>query len=172
MDLARTGGSVNTGSIKGGATFDRSRRYRYRLWRFWDQDLPALTLIMLNPSAADAVYNDQTISTCIRLAQRLKYGGIEVVNLFAYCTSDPRQLKATRNPVGKHNDEYIAASAVKTKSVLIAWGNHGLWQGRHAEVLDLLRAIAKPVYCLGVTKQGQPRHPLYLPGDTPMIPYL
>jgi hypothetical protein len=159
-------------SIKGGATFDRSGRYRYRLWRQWDEALPAITLVMLNPSAADAVYNDQTISTCMRLARRFNFGSIEVVNLFAYCTSDPRQLKQARNPVGKHNDHYIWASAQKANSILIAWGNHGNLQSRHMEVLDMLVHLATPLYCLGVTKQGQPRHPLYLPGDAPMVPFL
>jgi len=157
-------------SISGsGATFDKSGRYRYKLWRQWDQAHPRITFVMLNPSAADAVHNDQTISTCIRLSRRLNFGGIEVVNLFAYCTSDPRRLKQAANPVGKQNDQYIMESAQATNMILIAWGNHGELNHRHLEVLDLLLPLAIPTYCLGLTKRGQPRHPLYLPGDTPML---
>ena len=83
---------------KSGATFDRSGRYRYRLWRQWDSALPTVAYIMLNPSTADETANDPTMRACIRIAKLSGFGGMEVVNLFAYRTPDPRRLKQIRNP--------------------------------------------------------------------------
>lgn len=155
--------------MEGGAIFDRTRRYRYRLWRRWNDALPSITFIMLNPSKADATFNDQTIATCIRTAKRFGFGSLDVVNLFAYRTFDPKELKRARNPIGKLNDEHIIASVKEAKTILLAWGNHGGWNARHEEVLELLLDYSGSTFCLGLTKQGQPRHPLYLPSSTQMI---
>ncbi len=155
-----------------GAIFDRSRRYRYKLWRRWDETLPQIAFLMLNPSKADAEINDQTIRTCIGMAARFGCGSIEVVNLFAFCATYPEELRAAKNPIGKLNDQYIIDAVSKVSRVILAWGNHGNIRGRSDEVLALLANHQVNLVCLGKTKAGQPRHPLYVPATTLLKPYV
>ena len=116
---------------------------------------------MLNPSSADCTENDPTISRCINMATSWGYGGIEVVNLFAYKTSKPRDLWQANDPIGIHNDLHIKRAAAHCSACVIAWGNLPVGRiERSKSVLKLL--TAKKLYCLGLTKLHQPRHPLYL----------
>lgn len=149
-----------------GAIFDASRQYRYALWRRWDKTIPKVVFIMLNPSTADATTNDPTICRCVRFAQAWGYGGLEVVNLFALMATDPQQLKAAIDPIGQACDQYLLDAVRRADRVVIAWGNWGSLQQRDQAVLALL-APKMPLYCLGMNRSGQPRHPLYLP-KTPM----
>jgi hypothetical protein len=48
----------------------------------------------------------------------------------------------------------------RVDQIILAWGNGGSLQGRDRYVMALLGD--QPIYCLGTTKLGQPRHPLYL----------
>jgi len=154
-----------------GAIFDRRRRYRYLLWRTWSDALPAVSFVMLNPSTADEHHNDPTISRSISLAKSSGFGSIFVVNLFAYMTKSPALLKAARHPVscnkdareGRHNDDYIRYALGRSGGVVLAWGNHGQFQNRNLEVIAILRELVDPdnLFVFSMTKQGQPRHPLY-----------
>lgn len=109
--------------LESGAIFNRTRRYRYKLWRKWDKQKPQVVFLMLNPSKADAEKNDQTIRTCIGMATRFGFGSLEVVNLFALCATYPEELRQARDPVGKLNDEYILESVSSAEQVILAWGN-------------------------------------------------
>lgn len=150
-------------AIESGATFDRTRKYRYKLWRKWNEKLPNVVFLMLNPSKADAEKNDQTIRTCIGMATRFGFGSLEVVNLFAFCATYPEELRAAKNPIGKLNDKYILDAVSSAEQVILAWGNHGDIRGRSAEVLDLISDYEEKLLCLGATKNAHPRHPLYVP---------
>jgi hypothetical protein len=86
---------------------------------------------------------------------------LEVVNLFAYRTSKPSLLKQATEPIGKDNDRYILESVTKSDRAILAWGNHGRWRKQDLYVLQLLKSYTN-LYSLGITKQGCPRHPLYL----------
>lgn len=155
-----------------GAAFDQTRRYRYTLWREWDTRLARVAFLMLNPSRADAVSNDRTISACLSLAIELGFGSMEVVNLFAYMTSDPNKLRRVRDPVGKGNDAYIVEASRRADATVLAWGNHGALLDRAHQVKELLRgAEATELWCFGITKLGQPRHPLYLKRSSPLVHY-
>ncbi|MBI2812102.1 MAG: DUF1643 domain-containing protein [Candidatus Melainabacteria bacterium] len=154
-----------------GATFDRARRYRYKLWRKWDEQLPNVVFLMLNPSKADAEKNDQTIRTCIGIATRFGFGSLEVVNLFAFCATYPEELRAAKNPIGKLNDRYIVDAMSTAEQVILAWGNHGNIRGRSSEVLELISEHQSKLVCLGTTKSAQPRHPLYVPASIGLKPY-
>jgi len=152
-----------------GAVVDHTGAYRYALWRQWgDGDRPRLGIVMLNPSRADAFVNDPTIRRCITLAQSWGYAGLEVVNLFAYRTAHPRDLRRVADPVGAHNDRYLTSLSHRCDRILLAWGNGGTFQGRDRQV----RSLFPPelLDCLGLTRAGQPRHPLYLPGYAKPIP--
>ncbi len=152
----------------GGALFDRTRRYRYRLWRRWGAGRPVV-FVMLNPSTADAERDDPTIRRCAGFARAWGFGGMTVVNLFALRATDPARLRRARDPVGRDNDHHIAAAADVASLVVVAWGVHGALDRRDRAVLALL-AGRRP-RCLGTTRGGHPRHPLYLPSATRSRPF-
>lgn len=147
-----------------GAVFDETGNYRYRLWRRWEQGLPSICFVMLNPSTADCTDNDPTISRCVNMASNWGYGAIEVVNLFAYKTTKPRDLWLAQDPIGSHNDMHIKRAAAHCSGCVIAWGNLPISRvERSKSVLKLL--AGKNLFCLGLTKLQQPRHPLYLSNE-------
>ena len=154
-----------------GAAFSADRMHRYVLTRTWDTGCPAMTWIMLNPSTADAMKDDPTIRRCVRFAQREDYGGISVVNLFALRTTDPRVLARDGDPLGLSNDLFIDMHARPGSLVVAAWGAHGTLCGRAADVSYRLTAAGVTLKCLGVTKDGHPRHPLYARSDAPLVPW-
>lgn len=148
--------------MTGTAQFDPTFAYRYLLIREWDSSLPTACFIMLNPSTADATKDDPTVRRCIGFAKRWGYGVLEVVNIFAYRATAPADLWPLSDPVGPENDAHIADAVQRASIVIAAWGTHGAYRGRGAEVAARL-TDAK---CLGATQAGHPRHPLYVPGDT------
>jgi len=151
-----------------GAHISDCGSYRYNLYRCWDRSKPFMTFVMLNPSTADANEDDPTIRRCMGFAEREECGGIEVVNLFAYRATDPKQMKSVIDPIGPMNNDYLSAAALDdNKYIVCAWGAHGSYRGRDKEVLKLLD-IGSMIRHLGLTKAGQPKHPLYLKSDTPL----
>jgi hypothetical protein len=151
-------------SESGGAVFDKSERYRYLLWR----DLPSgdgtMVLVMLNPNRADESRNDPTIRRCIGFATSWGFGRIEVVNLFAFKAEKPHMLTISKQPVGSYNDAIICQRVRHASLLIVAWGNHGRLHERDSAVLGLLKEYG-PAFCLGTTKLGMPRHPLYIRSD-------
>lgn len=141
--------------------------YRYRLVREWGPG-PAITFCMLNPSTADADLDDRTISKCIGFAKREGAEAIRVVNLFALRATDPRDLARHTDPVGPMNHQYLAALSGLT--VIAAWGAEPFATERAEEVVALHPVIRWQ--CLGTTASGAPRHPLYLPADAPLGPWV
>jgi uncharacterized protein YjbI with pentapeptide repeats len=151
-------GGANLIMIKG-AKFDSTGNYRYLLWRCWDKSLPALGLIMLNPSTADANKDDPTIKKCIEIAQQHNYGSLWVGNLFAYPTPKPEILKSVAQPVGPQNDRFLLSLCRKVDCIICAWGNDGTLQKRDQTVTNLLKSHNYQLYCFGKNKGGQPKHP-------------
>lgn len=138
-------------------------KYRWSLDRIWDQSKPRLVICMLNPSKADADINDPTILRLINFATLWGFGGILVINQYAYRSSSPAVLATLTECEAEGSINYIAWNdaliyAKKTCGwVLAAWGNGGVNQGRfnfwveHHEI---------EMRCLGVTQNGSPKHPL------------
>lgn len=145
--------------------------YRYNLVRDkGDTNSQAVLFIMLNPSVADHQIDDSTIRRCLGFADRLACDYMEVVNLFAFRATDPKDMKAAEDPVGPDNDAVIREALEEADVVICAWGAHGSYQGRDKVVLDIVREMGHVPCSLGeLTKGGQPRHPLYLKGDTPLL---
>lgn len=143
------------------AIWSPCRTYRYALTRRWSNG-PALGIVMLNPSTADAFRNDPTVERCERRARSLGYGAFRVVNLFAFCATDPRDLRQAAEPVGPDNDDFLMQTADWSDRILCGWGVHGVHQGRHTQVEHLLRRTGALLCHLGLTKDGMPRHPLYV----------
>ena len=148
------------------ATFDTSRTYRYGLTRAWDRNGPRVNVLMLNPSTADAFGLDPTLRRCVGFARAWGFGSLEVTNLFAFRSTDPRAMLAHADPVGHDNDEAIGGAARRSDRVVVAWGTRGCHLGRADEVARLLAGLGVEVVALGVTRSGQPVHPLYLARDT------
>jgi hypothetical protein len=156
--------------IESGAVFDVSGRYRYALWRAWSTYNPRIAFILLNPSTADEERNDPTIRRCIGFARAWKFGSVEVVNLFAYRATGAKELLKIDDPVGEENNYYLIQAVERCSTVVVGWGIRGTLLGRDSQVLSLL-AGRKDKFCLGITKDGQPRHPLYVKGDTILVPF-
>lgn len=152
--------------MKSSAVIDGTGKYRYSLVREWNTDLPRVLFVMLNGSTADAENDDPTLRRCIGFAKSWGYGSLEVVNLFGYRTTLPSELKQADDPVGPDNDKYILEAVNKAKTVIFAWGVHGQHRARDIQVIRMLNARGIMAMCLGTTKEGHPRHPLYLRGDT------
>lgn len=139
-------------------------KYRYTLWRQWDADRRYALFICLNPSTADARIDDPTVRRCKRFAADWGYGALCIANLFAYRATDPAEMISAARPIGPHNDKLIADLAECAGIVVCAWGAHGGFMERDAQVKKLLEGTE--LYCLGKTKLGQPRHPLYIKAST------
>lgn len=150
------------------AVYSGCESYRYFLGRTWD-DGPRLLYIMLNPSKATELANDPTIERCERRARALGYGAVGIVNLFAWRETSPQLLRRADDPVGPDNDAQITAAVDWADHTLAAWGVHGDHLNRHHDVLSLLDGT--PLFTLGLTKYGQPRHPLYVSYATPLQPW-
>lgn len=144
-------------------------RYRYLLRRSWDHTKPRALFVMLNPSTADAEIDDATIRSCIRLSRGMNYGSFEVVNLFAWRATDPAELVKADDPVGPNNDGVIDAAIGRCDSVICAWGAHQMASSRGRAVWGAIRSRRPAAFCLGTTKAGMPKHPLYIKSGTPLI---
>jgi hypothetical protein len=137
--------------------------YRYSLSR----DLGSLggegvcTFVMLNPSTADATQDDPTIRRCVRFAREWGYAQLKVVNLYAFRATDPRDLLRVTDPIGPENDHVLSLAFGASDLTVAAWGVHAQ-PDRVATIMD---GPLHPRFCLGVTKNGSPRHPLYVPAS-------
>ena len=151
-------------------------RYRYRLDRTWDPARVHAVFVMLNPSTADADEDDPTIRRCIGFARRFDCGGITVVNLFGYRSTDPARLLLAPDPVGPDNativDGVLAAAA--TQHVFAAWGAAADLPSVATMASRFTAKAADAgiqLLCLGTTYAGHPRHPLYVPADVEVLPW-
>lgn len=153
-----------------GATYSDCGTYRYRLWREWDSGEGTLLWIMLNPSRADHLgNNDPTIERCERRARDWGFARMEAVNIFALRSPYPKALKEAVDPVGPGNDAAILEAAESAGLILCAWGRWGALHGRGAATRALL--AGRPLACLGVTREGEPLHPLYQPYSARPVAY-
>lgn len=148
------------------ATISPCEAFRYVLARRWGPG-NALLFVMLNPSTADAYADDPTIRRCTGFAVAHDFNAFEVVNLFAFRATDPKNLAVAGRQVGPDNDWHIAEAAYRADAICCAWGaigDRGPAVNRVQAVVPLLRAAGRPLQLLKVTKTGHPSHPLYLSG--------
>lgn len=144
------------------AVYSDCERYRYSLTRVWDPGGAKAMFVMLNPSTATEVQNDPTVERCERRARALGFGAFRVTNIFAWRDTDPRRMRAADDPVGPENDAAILEGADWADHIVAAWGTHGAHLDRGRQVEALLRGTGLPLYHLGLTRGGHPRHPLYI----------
>lgn len=187
------------GYVSAGARISADGLYRYKLWREWrgshdrahwrwygeldgagrelGEPLSVL-FVMLNPSTADGEQDDATIRKCVAFARRWRYERVEVGNLFAYRATAPRDLFAAAagridRIIGPLNQECIQDMVADAAIVVCAWGAlaHAAGHDFHVEEVRgwLEHYGKKPTFAFGFTKSGQPRHPLYVPLDAPLL---
>ncbi|MDO3434375.1 DUF1643 domain-containing protein [Rhizobium sp. CBN3] len=138
--------------------------YRPELRRIWDNTLPILVVCMLNPSRADHSKNDPTVLALIHFAKLWGYGGILIVNLFDFRSSSPKEMMAHASPISADNTRYIDGAFIiarhTNKPVLAAWGRDGCHMDRDAWFIARARHHLVDLVCLGLTKDGYPKHPM------------
>lgn len=177
MSLFNLESDTRVPAVNSGAEFSECRTYRYALWRHWDWEgyASCCMFIGLNPSTADETVNDPTIRRCINFAKSWGYGGIYMMNLYAFRATLPTDMVKAVDPVGPGNDQAFGYYRSKVGKVVAAWGSIETryrprlsWSSRIKAVLS---QVNQPVWCLGKTQDGSPRHPLYVKGDTELIPF-
>ena len=164
----------------GGAVMSPCGRYRYILHRMWGEpDSRAVTFIMLNPSTADGREDDPTIRRCIGFAKRLGFGRLYVVNLFAFRATEPADmfghLRYSCDAMRLEERTYLLRATADSDTIIAAWGaagttlvERGAVKKRSDRIREILSIRERTLHCLGRTKSGAPRHPLYLPVDAPL----
>lgn len=161
--LAGCGGD----SLKRTALFSPCGRYRLQLGRTWGKG-PQAAFVMLNPSTADAQLDDPTIRRCISFAVREGCGALAVVNLFAFRTPKPAELLNVADPVGGDSAEFeLEAVVARSELAICAWGAAPIAKARADQFAH--RNRHRELYCLGTTKSGAPKHPLYVPNSQPLV---
>ncbi|SDJ26441.1 DUF1643 domain-containing protein [Salimicrobium halophilum] len=156
------------------ALISECENYRYWLERSWEQEgskEEELLFVLLNPSTADDKTDDPTIRKLRGFTSRWGYRKFKVVNLYALRSSKPDVLKADHSPVGAENDYWLKRLLGEHRTIVCAWGNHA--DKRRVQYFrGLADELGVSLLCLGKTKQGQPRHPLYLPYDQKLETYV
>lgn len=148
--------------------------YRYYLeWR-WAEGPPLLAW-MLNPSTADHTITDPTLDCLMKRAARWHLGAVRIINLFAFRATEPANMKLGVDPVGPLNDQVTVSLLAEQEQfgerTLCGWGKHGRFAGREAAALALAGACRARLDVLALNIDGTPRHPLYIPLDTPRDPW-
>ena len=144
------------------AVYSDCEKYRYLLTRTWNPAGRKALFVMLNPSTATEVQNDPTVERCERRSRTLGFGSFRVTNIFAWRDTDPKKMRAAKEPIGPQNDASILESCSWADQIIAAWGTHGVFLDRGAAVEKLLRTSGQPIYHLGLSKDGHPKHPLYI----------
>jgi hypothetical protein len=140
--------------------------YRYLLRRTWDDNLPPYVLGMLNPSTADADFDDPTITRSVRRAASLGHGSLIVWNLYAFRATDPAKLRQAPDPVGSDNTNWIRTAlqecSTREGNAIVGWGGNAINLNAVAVACRIAEEVGVSLQCLGVTKDGHPKHPLYV----------
>lgn len=149
--------------------------YRYELRRIWNDDEPPFVIGMLNPSTADHTIDDPTITRCINRAKALDYGSLVVWNLGAGRATDHNIWKRMADPIGPDNDRTILSLLTECRRrdgvAVVGWGGMGGFMHRDRTVAAIAASLGLKLHCLGTTAGGFPRHPLYVPGVTGLVPW-
>lgn len=167
-------GEIDESAISREANLSADGVYRYRLIRNWCPTMkhPWCGWIMLNPSTADHHADDPTIRRCMNFSRVWGYGGICVLNLFALRATNPHAMWGHQDPVGPNNDLEIRKTFDVCPIWVAAWGSMGHLMDRDLTVMGMAKAAGTKVVCLGVTREGHPKHPLYLPGTAQQMEFV
>ena len=166
--------------------FSKCKSYRWILKRELLSGKKCVVFIGLNPSKANSVNNDRTLVRIINFCKKWNYKNIYVINLFGLISKSPYHLSKSKDPVGKNND-LITLKVLEfwrtniNCDLWLGWGDKGSLNRRDFKVLKLIKNLSKMhsmknnypkrIYTMGVTRKGNPRHPLYMPSESFLRPY-
>lgn len=140
--------------------------YRYWLTRSWDAR-PAMALLGINPSTADATEDDPTIHRGCDFADLSGHGSLWMLNPFASRATDVRELRRAADPIGPDTDRHLRSMCARAHTVVVAWGPPSkippALRPRLDAVTAMLLAAGVTLHVLRLTKDGHPEHPLMLP---------
>lgn len=147
--------------------------YRYRLDRNWDSNKPKVLFLMLNPSTADSYQDDPTIRRCINFAKNWGFGGLIVGNLFAYRSPTPKILLKAKDPIGNDNLSYLQSMYEESEIIICGWGNSIIVNHLLKNNLNYkpLTGTKDKLRYLSLSKDGTPKHPLYLKNELKPLKY-
>lgn len=161
----------------GDASFSSDETHRYTLSREWmGCGKGTVMFVMLNPSTADADVLDPTVRRCVGFAKRWGAKRLVVTNLYSVRSTDPRALldQDFDDPKHQANAAKIQQEFMRgVRFAVCAWGAYPTAH-KGLPVLDISAMAAMfstSTYCLGLTKAGAPRHPLYVKADAELIAY-
>jgi hypothetical protein len=162
--VSRAGFFTNSGAV-----ISDDGVYRYVLWRAWSETRSQCLFIMLNPSTADRTRDDPTIRRCISFAKSWGCGSLEVVNLFAYRATKPIDLPDDMLLAeGPSNRAWLKKAVNNSNLIVAAWGSYGYMASPQITFVKSIVSGRRP-WTLGLTKMGQPRHPLFVPVVTKLV---
>jgi hypothetical protein len=152
---------MEVGKMIKDASISECSKYRYSLSRIWDNNKPKVLFVMLNPSTADADNDDPTIRRCINFAKDWGYGGLYVGNLYSYRATNPKELNNMSVLLGDDevNRIHLMTMSIRCEKIICAWGNNAKFGTKSID------GLFRELYCLALSKEGNPKHPLYLKKD-------
>jgi len=161
--------------------FSKCKSYRWILTRDLEKGKKSIVFIGLNPSTGDSEHNDRTLTRMIHFCTQWDYKYLYVINLFGLISKSPSELNKSKDPVGKYN-HLITSEILKfwnkndNCDLWLGWGDKGTLNRRDLTVLKMIKNFSnlnfsksnpsKRLFSLGLTKKGNPRHPLYMPSKT------
>ena len=166
--------------------FSKCGSYRWILKRELLCGHKTIVFIGLNPSKANSRSNDRTLKRIINFCYRWNYKKIYIVNLFGLISKSPSRLSKTKDPIGGNNDLITLITLQFWRQNIncdlwLGWGDKGQLNGRNLEVLKIIKNLSdlrsdennycKRILSLGLTKRGNPRHPLYMPNESFLRPF-
>ena len=151
------------------AIYSPCKNYRYSLSRTQLKAKKFILFILLNPSTATEFKNDPTIARCQKRSQLLGYEAFTICNLFAFRTKSPKIMKNFSEPIGPENNRIINEILNKASKVICAWGNHGTHLNQADRITKIIKNSGTRAYHLGLTKNNQPMHPLYIKYNKKLI---
>ena len=166
--------------------FSKCRFYRWILKRELSIGKKSLIFVGLNPSKANSFNNDRTLVRIINFCSRWDYDNLYVINLFGLISKSPSQLLKSKDPIGRNNDLITLITLQFWRKNIncdlwLGWGDKGQLSGRDHEVLKVIKKLSnlksnennysKRILSLGLSKKGNPRHPLYMPNESFLRPF-
>jgi len=138
------------------SVFSECGQYRYVLSRDWSiTQRPIAMCIGLNPSTANDIQDDQTISRLSKSLNHLGFGGFRMTNLYALISTKPKLLFEVPDAI-KDNDKWLVKTKEECQEVIFCWGNFKNIEYRAKIVSSLFQKAT----CFGRNKNGTPWHPL------------
>ncbi|MBS1915687.1 MAG: DUF1643 domain-containing protein [Bacteroidetes bacterium] len=159
-------------NTKSGAHFSEDRKYRYALWRIWDESKPLVMFIGLNPSTANESDNDPTIRRVISIAKHNGFGGVYMMNCFPLVSTNPDVLDEFYNTKQHESEDlqnmnFLLQTAKRCKEIVFAWGNFEVVKTR----AEGISGYFKQAKALHINKNGSPKHPLYCKTETKFVEF-